>query len=260
MALSTSNVLEMVGSRDRIVSFFSSPCPVIGRSVAALLQPSMIAVSGFCSLDKANLQQIAGLCLEFHYDVAEWAVLAMDRELMLNYFLGKANSQIDDPRAERWCVGDRVAVSEHGVEAIEGSQLLLPPSVVSFIARQMEQQDRLDQFLVDAVIAETATQEPIIGQVEPTPKAKTSSKRKKTAPSKGSGIEKFLPRKQAGAAEQPVEAIPQPEAPETMEFPDIAALRIPKKRRDDSSQVNFHTHTLTCIFISLMSGIAVCFP
>ena len=101
MALSPSTVTDMVGSLERIVSFFSSPCPVIGRSVAALLQPSMIVVSGFCSLEKASLQQIAGLCMEFHFDVAEWAVLAMDRELMLNYFLGKANLQIDGPQAER---------------------------------------------------------------------------------------------------------------------------------------------------------------
>ena len=126
------------------------------------------------------------------YDVAEWAVLAIDRELMLNYFLGKANTQIDDPRTERWCVGDRVAVSEHGVESIEDSQLLLPPSVVSFISRQMKQQDRLDQALVDAVILETSpfTQEASLAQAKPTPfkAAKTSNKRKKAARLKAAAL------------------------------------------------------------------------
>ena len=72
MALSPSKIFEIVGSQERIVSLFSSPCPVIGRSVAALLQPSMIAVTGFCSLDKASLQQIAGLCLEFHLLAMTW--------------------------------------------------------------------------------------------------------------------------------------------------------------------------------------------
>ena len=179
----------------RIVSFFSKPSPIIGRSVVALLQPSIVAASNSptTSIEHATPQQLASLCLEFQFDVAEWAVLSHDRVLMMAYFLEKAGSVVDDPRGTRWCTGDRVQVSEHGIEAIEGTQLLLPPSVVAIIHAQMELQESIDQALVDAVLPENQPQQASVEPSRPNLFSKQptkQSKRKKQATSKITSLEK----------------------------------------------------------------------
>ena len=58
-------------------------------------------------------------------------MLAHDKQLLAAYFLEKAVSVIDNPRGVRCHSGEKVAVSDQGIESIEGGQLLLPPSVVS---------------------------------------------------------------------------------------------------------------------------------
>ena len=83
---------------------------------------------------------------------------------------------IDDRNEACWSTGDKVAVSEHGSKKIEGSQLLLPPSVVAVVKNHMEMHEKVYQALVDAVILEAP------------PK---SSKKKKSAPQKSQGLEKL---------------------------------------------------------------------
>jgi hypothetical protein len=192
----------------------------------------MVAASPTTSIEHATVQQLAGLCLEFQFDVAEWAVLSHDRVLMIAYFLEKAGSVVDDPRGTRWCTGDRVQVTEHGIEAIEGSQLLLPPSVVAIIHAQMELQESIDQALVDAVLPENQPQQVSLEPPRPSlfSKQPTKQKRKKQATSKVPSLEKpaVTPAKKRFIGEL--------DALETS-LPDISQLRIPKKKRADSSQV-----------------------
>jgi len=192
----------------------------------------MVAASPTTSIEHATAQQLAGLCLEFQFDVAEWAVLSHDRVLMMSYFLEKAGSVVDDPRGTRWYTGDRVQVTEHGIEAIEGSQLLLPPSVVAVIHAQMELQESIDQVLVDAVLPGDQPQLTSLEPPRPNPFSKQpskQSKRKKQTTPKVPCLERpaVTPAKKHSIGEL--------EALETS-LPDISQLRIPKKKRADSSQ------------------------
>ena len=243
LGLMSSVYPGLASDPSRIVSFFSKPSPVIGRSVVALLQPSMVAASPTTSIEHATAQQLAGLCLEFQFDVAEWAVLSHDRVLMMAYFLEKAGSVVDDPRGTRWYTGDRVQVTEHGIEAIEGSQLLLPPSVVAVIHAQMELQESIDQALVDAVLPGDQPQLTSLEPPRPNPFSKQpskQSKRKKQTTPKVPCLERpaVTPAKKHSIGEL--------EALETS-LPDISQLRIPKKKRADSSQVA--NRLLRCLFI-----------
>ena len=89
--------MELTGNTSRIVSLFPAPVPICGRTVVVNLQANHIAPNPTTLRQDCSCSQLAKLCEEFEFDVGEWGVLAMDRDLMINYFLNSASSEIDDP-------------------------------------------------------------------------------------------------------------------------------------------------------------------
>ena len=77
----------------------------------------------------------------------------MERDFLVNYFLNRASSVIDDPAAVRWHSVDKVIVWDEGIESIEGGQLLVPASVVVVIQSAMAKLQELDEDLLAGVAA-----------------------------------------------------------------------------------------------------------
>ena len=108
--------------------------------------------------------------------------------------------------------------------------------MVSIVHAQMELQDSIDQALVEAVMPEI--QQPQQPSIEPSrsnffaKQQSKQSKRKKQAPSKTISLEKpaLTPAKKHTQVGKELSIL------ETA-LPDTAQLRIPKKKKSDSSQV-----------------------
>ena len=237
--------MELSNNTSRIVSLFSAPVPICGRTVVANLQANLIAPNPTTLLKDCTCSQLAKLCVEFDFDVGEWGVLAVERDLMVNYFLNRASSVIDDPTAVRWHSVDKVAVTDEGIESIEGGQLLVPPSVVLVIQSAMAKLQELDEDLLAGVAAASISQS-LPTQATTKAQPKTIQKRKKTTPKKGMGIETV--EKRQATIEEVMEGpvlIPGGTAAAS-EVPSVA--RIPKKQRrqepDSSSQVSEYISTI----------------